>query len=208
MAMALQQLLLRPTAFKKAVLLVDSKSAIQTVASNKQATTQIVKEARTITLLNRQDKKIAFQWVPSHVGIRGNETADLLAKTGTKLLNKQTPLNFETIKRLIQQKTQEKFSQEATASSSKTHWQNIKSTWENNKNKPRKQAVAHFRLNTDHDCLAAHLHPIKIFSHIPCTICKIKNTIMDKVHLLLCPKLDHTFQELSKLYWDARRLME
>jgi len=79
--MALQQLLLRPTAFKKAVLLVDSKSVIQTVASNKEATTQIVKEARrTIKLLNRQSKTIAFQCVPPHVGIHENETADLLAK--------------------------------------------------------------------------------------------------------------------------------
>ena len=61
-AMALQQLLLRPMAFKKPVLLVDSKSAIQTVASNKQATTQTVKEARrTINLLNRQDKTVAVQ---------------------------------------------------------------------------------------------------------------------------------------------------
>jgi hypothetical protein len=49
--MALQQLLLRP-------VLVDSKSAIQTVASNKQAITQRVKEARTaIKLLNRQGKR-------------------------------------------------------------------------------------------------------------------------------------------------------
>jgi hypothetical protein len=114
----------------------------------------------------------------------------------------------QNYKRLIKQQTQEKSSQEATASSSKTQWQNIKSTWENNKNKPRKQAVAHFWLNTVHDCLAAHLHRIKIFSHNHCTICKLKNTIMDKAHLLLCPKLDHTVQELSKLYWDARRLME
>ena len=72
--MGLQQLLLRSTAFKMAVLLVDSKSVIQTVASNKQATNQIVKEARKTTV---------FQWVPSHVGIQGNETADLLAKKGT-----------------------------------------------------------------------------------------------------------------------------
>jgi len=100
---------------------VDSKSAIQTTASNKQATTQTVKEARkTIKLLNRQCKTVAFQWVPSHVGIRGNETAELLAKKGTTLQNKQIPLNFETLKRLIKQKTQEKFSQEAIASSSKT----------------------------------------------------------------------------------------
>ena len=121
--MALHQLLLRPMAFKKAVLLVDSKSAIQTVASNKQATTQTVKEARkAIKLLNRHGKTVAFQWVPSHVGIHGNETTDLLAKKGTTLQNKQTPLNFETIKGLIKQKTQKKFSQEAIASSSKTQW--------------------------------------------------------------------------------------
>jgi len=84
----------------------------------------------------------------------------------------------------------------------------VKTTWENNKNKPRKQAVANFRLNTGHDCLAAHLHRIKILSHNYCTTCKLKNTTMDKDHLLVCPKLDHTSKELSKLYWDARRLME
>ena len=79
--MALQQLLLRPMAFKKAVLLVDSKSAIQTVALNKQAATQTVKEARrATTLLKRQGKTTAFQWVHSHEGIHGNETTDLLAK--------------------------------------------------------------------------------------------------------------------------------
>jgi hypothetical protein len=31
---------------------------------------------------------------------------------------------------------------------------------------------------------------------------------MDKAHLLLCPKLDQTSEELSKLYWDARRLIQ
>jgi len=119
--------------------------------------------------------------------------------------NKQTSLNFETIKRLIKQKTQEKFSQEAIASSNKTQWQNIKTTWENNKKKPRKQGVANFWLNTGRDCLAAHLHHIKIFSYNSCTLCKLKNIIMDKDHLLVCPELDHTSKELPKLHWDARR---
>ena len=167
-----------------------------------------------------------------------NDVTNILTKKGTTLKNKQTPLNFETIKRLIKQKTQEKFSQEAIASCRKTQWQNInplnaklnpichllallgahpilhisrvrvKSTWEDNKNKPRKQAVANFRLNTGHDCIAAHLNRIKIFSHNYCTICNMKNTTMDKDHLLVCTKLDHTSKELSKLYWDARRLME
>ena len=42
----MQQLLLRPMAFKKAALLVDSKAAIQAIASNKPATTQVVNKAR------------------------------------------------------------------------------------------------------------------------------------------------------------------
>ena len=124
------------------------------------------------------------------------------------LYNKQTPLNYETIKRLVKRKTQEKFFQEATASSRQTQWHNIKSTWEHNKNKPRRKAVANLRLNTGHDCLPAHLYRIKISSHNYCTICKQKNTIMDKEHLLKCPKLDNTTRDLSKLYWDARKLME
>jgi hypothetical protein len=96
---------------------VDSKSGIQTLASNKQATIQTVKEARkTIKLLNRQGKTVSFQWVPSHVGIHGNETTDLLAKKEPHLKKTHTP-NFETIKRHIKQRTQQKFSQEAIASS-------------------------------------------------------------------------------------------
>jgi hypothetical protein len=69
-------------------------------------------------------------------------------------------------------------------------------------------AVTNFRLNTGHDCLAAHLHCIKFFNHNYCTICQLVNTAMDKDHLLVCPKLDHISNELPKLYWDARRLME
>ena len=59
-AMALQQLL-RPTA----VFLVDSKSAIQTVALNKQATTQTVKEARrTINSSTDRARQLPFSGSP------------------------------------------------------------------------------------------------------------------------------------------------
>jgi hypothetical protein len=89
------------------------------------------------------------------------DTQLITGKKRATLQNKHTSPTFETIKRLIKQKTQKKFSQKAIASANKTQLQNNKSTWENNKNKPRKQAVAYFRLNTGHDCLAAHLHRVK-----------------------------------------------
>jgi len=65
---------------------------------------------RTIKLPNRQGKTVAFQWVPSHIGLHGNETANLLAKKRNHT-SKQTPLNFETIKRLIKQKNTRKILQ-------------------------------------------------------------------------------------------------
>jgi hypothetical protein len=58
--------------------------------------------------------------------------------------------------------------------------------------------VARFRLKTGHDCLAAHLHKIKVYSSDECT------------GNLNCRKLDtsaHTAGDIAKLYWDARFLM-
>jgi len=115
---------------------------------------------------------------------------------------------MKQLRDLQKEKHKKNFFQEATASSRETQWHNIKSTWEHNKNKPRRQAVTNFRLNTGHDCLTPHLYHIKISSHNYCTICKQKNTIMDKEYLLKCPKLDNTARHLPKLYWDAIRLME
>jgi hypothetical protein len=181
--------------FKKAILLVDSK-----LASNKQAITQTVKAARTIKLLNRQGKTVAFQWVPSHVGIHGNETAELLAKKGATLQNKHTSPNFETIKRLIKQKNKKnsprKPSPHPTRHSDKTSKLHGKRTKINPENK---QSLTSGSIQAT--TLTAHLRCIKIFNHNYCTICKLKNTIMDKVHLLVCPQLNHTSNELPKLYW-------
>jgi hypothetical protein len=49
---------------------------------------------------------------------------------------------------------------------------------EDNKNKSRKQAVTNS---------TSSLHHIKISNHNYCTICKLKNRVMDKDHLLVCP---------------------
>jgi hypothetical protein len=74
---------------------------------------------------------------------------------------------------------------------------------------PRKEAVARFRLKTGHDCLAAHLHKIKVYSSDECTLCSIQGTSMNADHLN-CRKLDSSAQtagDIAKLYWDARFLM-
>jgi hypothetical protein len=74
---------------------------------------------------------------------------------------------------------------------------------------PRKEAVARFRLKTGHDCLATHLHKIKVYSSDECTLCRIQGTSMNADHQN-CGKLDSSAQtsgDIAELYWDARFLM-
>jgi ribonuclease HI len=42
---------------------------------------------------------IIFQWVSSHVGLEGSETADKLAKEDTTLHTKETPSQADSLKK-------------------------------------------------------------------------------------------------------------
>jgi ribonuclease HI len=64
---------------------VGSKSVIQAISSKKIPKTQTVSEIRKALHQPTALKYVVIQWVPSHVGIHGNEIADLLAKKGTTL---------------------------------------------------------------------------------------------------------------------------
>ena len=133
-----------------------------------------------------------------------------LAKKGTKLHTSANPLQISTMQMLVSKTTGKIHRQEISIQSKNKKWENIHKHWEVCKNKPRKEAVSHFRLKTGHDCLAAHLTKIGIYQSEECTICHTKDSIMNEEHLLCCPKLDKTQQKLqniSKLYWDARTRM-
>jgi ribonuclease HI len=72
--------------FTKAAILVDSKAEIQAITSNQIPEDETVTECRKLLKhLQKQNKSIAFQWIPSHIGIVGNEIADELAKEGTRV---------------------------------------------------------------------------------------------------------------------------
>ncbi|GBN65873.1 hypothetical protein AVEN_166293-1 [Araneus ventricosus] len=51
--------------------------------------------------------------------------------------------------------------------------------------KPTRDAVAAFRLTTGHDCLAAHLHRLGIFTEPFCPLCD-SGEVMERDHLLRC----------------------
>ena len=51
--------------------------------------------------MNRHQIEVYLQWIPSHIGIKGNETADQLAKQGASLPQPQNPVPYETACRMI-----------------------------------------------------------------------------------------------------------
>ena len=44
---------------------------------------------------------VSLQWVPAHVGLAGNETADRLAKSGSQAPQTQNPVTYREAKTLL-----------------------------------------------------------------------------------------------------------
>jgi len=81
-------------------------------------------------------------WVPSHVGLEGNEIADKLHKKGTALHTKETPSQADTLKELSNHKIDTKYKQEADELATTKKWKDSHKIWAEDKDKPRKEVVA------------------------------------------------------------------
>ena len=211
-SLALQQLLYQLQAFEKVLILVDSKAAIQAVSFTSQPKSKKINDIKqALKHLQAFKKTVSIQWVPSHVGLEGNETADKLAKKGTTLHTKETPLQAESLKELLNCKIATKYKQEAEKlAHNNKKWRDVHKIWAEDSSKPRKEVVVNFRLKTGHDCLATHLRKAGIYESSECTICQMPYSIMGKEHLLHCPNLDTDQQVLKntiELYWYAKAMM-
>ncbi|KAJ4435145.1 hypothetical protein ANN_23721 [Periplaneta americana] len=78
----LRNLLCHISKFKNAVILSDSKTAILSIVSKHTSSTQTAEITKMLSQLISLNKRIVFQWIPSHCGILGNENEDALAKKG------------------------------------------------------------------------------------------------------------------------------
>ncbi|XP_069178293.1 uncharacterized protein [Procambarus clarkii] len=66
-----------------AVICTDSKAALQSLSKNLAENLEIVaKIKRSVRVLTNQGRVVKFLWILSHVGICGNERADVLAAEG------------------------------------------------------------------------------------------------------------------------------
>lgn len=68
--------------FSETVIFSDSQSALSAIRSFKRVQNPLVIELRhTVLKAQKQPLAIEFCWVPSHIGISGNEDADRAAAT-------------------------------------------------------------------------------------------------------------------------------
>ncbi|KAG0423653.1 hypothetical protein HPB47_000577 [Ixodes persulcatus] len=75
----------RPAA-GKVVILRDSRGALNHIVDTKNAPLIAQETAKLTTELEDNGWKLAFQWIPSHCGVHGNERADALASRVHDLL--------------------------------------------------------------------------------------------------------------------------
>ena len=92
---------------------------------------------------------IILQWIPSHCGIHGNETADTLAKEGTTNAQNDRSTTYSEVKTIIKAKQLNLFKQNQPHSNKNDQYHH--------------EQVSIFRLRTGHNRLRNHLfHQLKI----------------------------------------------
>ncbi|KAJ4440947.1 hypothetical protein ANN_10796, partial [Periplaneta americana] len=195
-------LICQQTKFKNVVILCDSKAPIESVDSSDPESSSIQDCQNALQLLQAKHKIVVLQWVPGHCNLFGNEQADALAKKGAKILQTSPkPTPFQAMKLYIKEVAHKIHSHEIAE---KTYGKHKRRHLLSIPNRPRRLAVAHFRLATGHDCLAQHLHRFGIYQHPTCTLCDLQKA-MNRDHLQRCTALK-SLTECAR-YWEARSLM-
>ena len=64
---------------------IDSRSAVESLTSRRPVCEETVTNCKTvIRKIRKQNRSVTFIWIPSHVGVRHNDRADRLAKSGAE----------------------------------------------------------------------------------------------------------------------------
>ena len=176
-------LLIQHHKLEKSIMFTDSLSSFQTLSAlNFHSHPFISKILKLNNFLSCKGHNVMYTWVPSHVGIKGNEIADRAAKSAINMGNDQVPVNdVKSYSHSIMFKTwQLKWNDEIN-----NKLRAIKSklgVWEDRHN--RRESVILTRLRIGHSRLT-HQHLLKGESEPKCRTCDVSLSVH---HILIsCP---------------------
>jgi len=164
----------------------DSLSVIQSLDSIKPSCRENLLTS-VLELITKVNFKITVVWVPSHIGIPGNEEADKLALAGASLPVIQNTINFELSDANIQIENYIQNCWQSEWFKSKSFYKNLEENVSKKiklTHKSRKKEVILTRLRLGKCRLNSYLHEIKLHPTGLCATCNQPETI--EHHLLKC----------------------
>ncbi|UYV72918.1 hypothetical protein LAZ67_10001175 [Cordylochernes scorpioides] len=174
---------IRNTNYQDIWILTDSRSAIQHLSHTGELRDKVSRNIIGYLQKLSKTSKIHLQWIPSHVGIEGNEAADVLAKKGTKEpLPQKNKLTFKEIETIAKTKINK-------------NWRiPPKHSWYSGvnpggalkiKNRQHQTTLTRFR--------TGHLKPLKIENnnktYPTCPKCSLSIPIVHEAHVIQIPDL-------------------
>ena len=167
------------------VIFTDSKSALQIIANSSNWGDNYL----GALIAQNINTKTTLQWVPSHLGIKGNEIADRathLAHSAAEI--ESLPIPYADFKREALRKISMKWEAELKNLTKGTHIGRITPgpTYDIWKSEKRAIDVAYTRLRIGHTRLGSHMHRLKLQESPDCETCLKPETI--EHFLLECNK--------------------
>ena len=177
---------------KDAVILTDSKSGIEVLRNltpgSQSSLTNTIRNL-AITLFEN-DITITLQWVPSHVGVDGNEQADRIAKeANSNLIPIPYPLERKEIKRMVNNAMRNTWQRNYDSIKHDLHIGIIKpniESWTWSFYEKRNLETIITRLRIGHVELNAYLHNFNMLDNPNCLHCNTPET--PKHYLMSCTK--------------------
>ena len=138
-------------------MLSDSQSALQSIANG--PIDLCIQQLHNSPCTLSNNNRVVLQWVPAHVGIPGNETADRLAKAAAKLPQPHLSTSDKEAKTLLKQKK-------------KSAWRLKNNGYDPQKDQintlHRRTQTTIFRLRTGHCGLRKHLKRLGLVDSAHC----------------------------------------